>query len=285
MSLLSEKSFILENWNIALPVTIILLVTVYLISKRKKTDLDGAEYIGADNSIKTDENCYEDTEFTPSLDDKDHVLFPGAKVVLDGGATKFYEIVNDRRSVRKFSKKPVPFEIIKQCIQAAGTAPSGAHTEPWTFCVIADETIKNEIRDIIETEEYLNYSQRMHRQWTTDLKPLKTNHVKEYLSDAPYLILIFKQIYGIRNDGKKKQHYYNEISVSIATGILLCALQAAGLNSLVTTPLNCGPALRTLLNRPNNEKLLVLLPVGYAAEDCKVPDLRRKDVDEILFTY
>jgi iodotyrosine deiodinase len=162
--------------------------------------------------------------------------------------------------------------------------------------------VKRQIREIIEEEEYANYKYRMSRQWTKDLSPLKTDYVKEYLTEAPYLILVFKQTYGetsltiklylrlifspgIRADGKKKQHYYNEISVSIATGILLTALQCAGLNSVVTTPLNCGPALKTLLNRPANEKLLVLMPVGYATEDCTIPDLHRKPVDEIMVRY
>lgn len=184
-----------------------------------------------------------------------------------------------------FSKKPVDFEIIKTCIMSAGTGPSGAHTEPWTFCVISSDDIKSEIRTIIEEEELKNYLQRMSKQWTTDLKPLKTNYVKEYLTDAPYLILVFKQTYGFASNGRKKQHYYNEISVSISTGILLSAIQCAGLSSLITTPLNCGPALRNLLNRPINEKLLVLLPVGYAAEDCTIPDLQRKPIDDILVKY
>ena len=122
----------------------------------------------------------------------------------------------------------------------------------------------------------------MSRQWTTDLRPLRTNHIKEYLTDAPYLILIFKQTYGMRADGSKKVHYYNEFSVSISTGILLCALQSCKLSSLVTTPLNCGPALRNLLGRPGNEKLLFLIAVGYSAEDCQVPDLKRKNIEEIL---
>lgn len=194
-------------------------------------------------------------------------------------------MANNRRSVRKYSRKPVPIEVIENCVRAAGTSPSGAHTEPWTFCVVSSAEVKQEIREIIEREELLNYAQRMHKQWTTDLSPLKTDYVKEYLTDAPYLILIFKQTYGLREDGRRKQHYYNEISTSIATGILLCAIQAAGLSSLVTTPLNCGPALRNLLNRPANEKLLVLSPVGYAANDSEIPDLSRKDLSEIIVKY
>jgi len=221
----------------------------------------------------------------PSLPLCVHVPFTGATVTLPGGAFQFYTLANDRRSIRKFSTKNVDYEIIKKCIQAAGTSPSGAHTEPWTFCVVACADMKAAIRDIVEREEYENYSHRMSRQWTVDLQPLKTDYQKEYLTEAPYLILVFKQIYGLRADGTKKQHYYNEISVSIAVGILLCALQAAGLNSLITTPLNCGPALRDVLQRPANEKLQILIPVGFAADDCEVPDLHRKSIDEILVKY
>lgn len=115
--------------------------------------------------------------------------------------------------------------------------------------------------------------------------PLRTSHIKEYLTEAPYIVVVFKQTYGMRADGKRKTHYYNEISCSISVGILLCALQAAGLCSLTTTPLNCGPALRSILNRPANEKLLVLLPVGYPTVDCEVPNLKRKELGEILQIY
>lgn len=202
------------------------------------------------------------------------------------GAETFYNLIRGRRSIRSFSGQRKPeLSIIEDCIRAAGTAPSGAHTEPWTFCVVEAPELKQSIREIVEQEELINYSQRMHPQWVTDLRPLQTNHVKEYLTDAPYLILIFKQTYGLMDDGRRKRHYYNEISTSIAAGILLCALQAAGLNSLVTTPLNCGPALRSLLNRPVNEKLLILLPVGYAAEGCQVPDLERKHLSEIMVKF
>jgi iodotyrosine deiodinase len=145
--------------------------------------------------------------------------------------------------------------------------------------------IKQQIREIIEAEEYTNYQQRMSKQWTADLLPLRTTYIKEYLTEAPYIILVFKQTFGMRADGQRKTHYYNEISCSISVGILLCALQAAGLSSLTTTPLNCGPALRSLLNRPANEKLLVLLPVGLPTDDCEVPNLKRKSLDEILEIY
>lgn len=175
--------------------------------------------------------------------------------------------------------------------------------------MVSDEKIKTQIREIIEHEEEINYCKRMGKKWTTDLKPLRTNWIKEYLTDAPYLILVFKQMYSFTDDGEKRIHYYNEISISIAAGMLLTAVhvslnkitsftcnwinffkyemfyivfQYAGLVALTSTPLNCGPALRSLLGRPSYEKLALLLPVGYPAEECLVPDLTRKPLDEIL---
>lgn len=193
----------------------------------------------------------------------------------------FYHEMDSRRTVRFYSSEPVPKEVMENIIRTAGTAPSGAHTEPWTYVVVGDKDLKASVRQLIEEEEEINYNKRMGVQWTTDLMPLKTNWVKEYLTTAPYLVLVFKQAYGFNPDGTKKNHYYNEVSVAIATGILLAAIQKAGLVTLTSTPLNCGPALRTLLGRPNNEKLMILLPVGYPAKDCTVPDLSRKPLEEI----
>ncbi|KAF5897285.1 iodotyrosine deiodinase 1, partial [Clarias magur] len=138
---------------------------------------------------------------------------------------QFYALLNARRSVRFISPEPVPRVVIDYVIRAAGTAPSGAHTEPWTFVVVADAETKHKIREIVEEEEEINYTQRMGDKWVQDLRRLRTNWVKEYLDTAPYLILIFKQTYGIKPGGKKKTHYYNEISVSISCGLLLAALQ------------------------------------------------------------
>ncbi|KYO37699.1 iodotyrosine deiodinase 1 [Alligator mississippiensis] len=195
---------------------------------------------------------------------------------------EFYELLNKRRTVRFISDEPVPKEVIDNVIKTAGTSPSGAHTEPWTFVVVHDPEIKHKIREIIEEEEEVNYRKRMGDKWVHDLKRLRTNWIKEYLDTAPYLILIFKQVYGRLPNGKKKTHYYNEISVSIACGILLAALQNVGLVTVTSTPLNCGPRLRVLLQRPANEKLLLLLPVGYPSKDATVPYLTRKPLDDIM---
>nr|XP_041633262.1 iodotyrosine deiodinase 1 isoform X3 [Drosophila kikkawai] len=281
MDALFSSSKLLKHWPSCLFGLVLLGILKYVLSRRKgstqKYTLDNEELV----------EDFEDTdELQPALEEKPHVPFVPGQNLNPNGAKIFYNLLRGRRSIRSFSSQQKPdLSIIEDCIRAAGTAPSGAHTEPWTFCVVESQELKQSIREIVEQEELINYSQRMHPQWVTDLRPLQTNHVKEYLTDAPYLILIFKQTYGVMDDGRRKRHYYNEISTSIAAGILLCALQAAGLSSLVTTPLNCGPALRSLLNRPVNEKLLILLPVGFAAEGCQVPDLERKQLSDILVKF
>ncbi|XP_021567856.1 iodotyrosine deiodinase 1 isoform X2 [Carlito syrichta] len=152
-----------------------------------------------------------------------HTRYPEKEMVTR--SQEFYELLNKRRSVRFISNEQIPMEVIDNVIKTAGTAPSGAHTEPWTFVVVKDPDVKHKIREIIEEEEEINYMKRMGQRWVMDLKKLRTNWIKEYLDTAPVLILIFKQVHGFSATGKKKVHYYNEISVSIACGILLAALQ------------------------------------------------------------
>ncbi|XP_046676939.1 iodotyrosine deiodinase 1-like [Homalodisca vitripennis] len=217
--------------------------------------------------------------------DLEHVPFSFTRITPEESikrSQEFYQQMDTRRTVRFFSPDPVPREVIHNIIKAAGTAPSGAHTEPWTYVVVSDKEIKEKIREIVEEEEKINYEKRMGKKWTTDLKPLKTSWVKEYLTTAPYLILVFKQMFSFTDDGARKVHYYNEKSVAIASGILITAVHLAGLVSLTSTPLNCGPALRMLLGRPMSERLTLLLPVGYPAPDATVPNLSRKSLDEIL---
>ncbi|XP_045767527.1 iodotyrosine deiodinase 1 [Maniola jurtina] len=194
----------------------------------------------------------------------------------------YYELMAKRRTVRSFSTEPIPQEVLDNIVKTAGTAPSGAHTEPWTFVVVQDSNMKEAIRSIVEEEEELNYKRRMSRQWVTDLKPFATTYQKPYLSDAPALILVFRQTYSWREDGKKRMHYYNEISVAIAAGFLLAAIQYCGLVALTSTPLNCNARLRDLLCRPLNERLELLLPVGRPHEDATVPDISRKPLDQII---
>lgn len=254
---------------------------------QEKTKEDFRPWVDQDLQDNTEviENNEDDREDHNEEEDVPHVSYSPPRYPEDTMlklSQDFYSIMNQRRSVRFISPEPVPREVIDNVILTAGTAPSGAHTEPWTFVVVSDPETKHQIRLIVEEEEEVNYRQRMGDKWVHDLAKLKTNWIKEYLDVAPYLILIFKQTYGICPDGSKKTHYYNEISVCISCGILLAALQNVGLVTVTSTPLNCGPQLRQLLKRPVNEKLLMLLPVGYPASDATVPDLTRKPLDDIM---
>lgn len=197
---------------------------------------------------------------------------------------KYYQEINKRRSIRDFSDKEVPKEVIKNIIKAAGSAPSGAHKQPWTFCVISNTKLKSEIRKLAEKEEYENYHGRMSDSWKEDLEHLGTDHIKEFLEVAPYLIVVFKKVYDLDEEGGKLQNYYVNESVGIAVGFLITAIHQAGLVTLTHTP-SPMKFLQTALRRPKNEKAFLLLPVGYPAKDCKVPDLKRKNLDEISFWF
>ena len=152
----------------------------------------------------------------------------------------FYHLMDTRRSVRHFSPDPVPQEVVENIVLTAGTSPSGAHSEPWTFVIVKDPEMKAKIREIVEQEEYLNYDRRMGEKWVRDLKFVRTSHEKPYLSDAPYLIVVFKQAYHTGEDGTRYAHYYFEISTAIACGMLVTAIHNAGLATVTTTPLNAG---------------------------------------------
>lgn len=195
----------------------------------------------------------------------------------------FFHLMNTRRSVREFSDKPIPQEVINQLILTASTAPSGAHKQPWTFCVVGNPSIKKQIRIAAEKEEYENYNGRMSDEWLTDLAKFDTNWKKPFLEIAPYLIVIFKQSYGI-NNGKKEKHYYVNESVGIATGLFIAAAHQAGLVTLTHTPSPLN-FLSKVLNRPANEKPYLLIPIGYPLEGTQVPSLERKQLNEIVVSY
>jgi nitroreductase len=195
----------------------------------------------------------------------------------------FLEEMNQRRTVREFDSRPVPIEVMENIIRTAGTAPSGAHKQPWTFCLVSDPDLKRQIRVAAEEEEKLSYTERMPDTWKHDLKPLGTDWEKPFLEEAPYLIVVFKQIYGIEN-GEKVQHYYVSESVGIACGFLIAAIHQAGLVTVTHTPSPMN-FLSKILNRPSNEKPFLLLPIGYPKPETFVPDIERKALDEILVRY
>ncbi len=198
-------------------------------------------------------------------------------------ARSFYRFMDRRRSVRAFSDQPVPRELIEQLIMTASTAPSGAHKQPWTFCAVGDPDIKRQIREAAEKEEYENYHGRMTEEWLRDLAPLGTDWRKPFLEIAPWLIVVFKKVYEVV-DGEKRKNYYVNESVGLATGFLLAAIHNAGLVSLTHTPSPMN-FLQKILDRPENERPFLLIPVGYPASDAQVPDLKRKGPDEVIVWY
>ena len=184
-----------------------------------------------------------------------------------------------RRTARQFSDRPVPRSVIEGCIEAAGTAPSGAHQQPWHFVVVGDPAVKRAIRDAAEGAEGEFYATAP-ADWLAALAPLGTDQHKPYLETAPWLIAVFAERYGLRPDGSRQTHYYVMESVGIATGFLLAALHHSGLATLTHTPNPMG-FLSRILERPANERAIMLVVAGYPAADAMVPDLQRKPVSEI----
>jgi iodotyrosine deiodinase len=187
-----------------------------------------------------------------------------------------------RRSVRHFSTEPVERALVENAIRTAGTAPSGANQQPWTFVVVSDPETKQKLREAAEKEERLLYEERASDEWLAALEPIGTDAVKPHITDAPYVIVVFEQAWGLKPDGTKRKHYYVRESVGIATGLLLASLHAAGLATLTHSPSPMG-FLRDILGRPENERPFVLIPVGYPAPGAEIPEfaLYEKPLDEI----
>ncbi|KUL61536.1 nitroreductase family protein [Streptomyces sp. NRRL S-1521] len=196
-------------------------------------------------------------------------------------AARLRSRMDERRTVRQFSPDPVPEQVIRDAIACAATAPSGAHQQPWTFVLVKDLEVRRRIREAAEHEERVSYGGRLGEEWLAALRPLGTDEVKAHLTDAPALIVVFQQRHWLGDDGAKHKHYYVDESVGIAVGMLLSALHLSGLAALIHTP---SPMrfLSEVLGRPANEKAFAVIPVGYPAPDCRVPDLVRKSLDQVL---
>ena len=193
-------------------------------------------------------------------------------------SSDFISFLRSRRSVREFSERDIPVEVIKNIVSAASLAASGANKEPWYFTIVQDAAVKHEIRVGAENEEKAFYTQKATARWLEDLNKFGTDWHKEFLEVAPYLIVVFKQIYDLKNGKKYKNYYVNE-SVGIACGILLTAIHRAGLVALTHTPSPMG-FLEKICKRPDNERAYLLIPVGYPADDAEVPDLKKKEFNE-----
>ena len=196
-------------------------------------------------------------------------------------AARFYERMAQRRSVRDFSDRPVPRELIADAIRTAGTAPSGANMQPWQFVAVDDPELKQEIRETVEEEEKKTYEERMPDEWREALAPLGTDWQKPYLTTAPWIVVCFAEPYGFDENGEKQTHYYVQESVGIACGLFITALHHMGLATLTHTPAPMG-FLRDILDRPDHERPYILFPVGYPADDATVPDIEKKPLDEIV---
>jgi iodotyrosine deiodinase len=199
-------------------------------------------------------------------------------------AREFFEEMNRRRTTRHFSSDPVPRDLIEYAIRTAGTAPSGAHQQPWTFVAVSDPALKGQIRAAAEAEEYENYHGRMTAEWLQALTPLGTDEHKPHLTDAPWVVVLFRQAHGLDPDGHKRTFYYTQESCGIAAGLFIAAVHHMGLVTLTHTP-NPMAFLSELLERPANEKAMLVMPVGYPAPGARVPDLTRKPLDRIAVWF
>jgi nitroreductase len=201
---------------------------------------------------------------------------------MDRRAREFQEEMQRRRTVREFAPRPVPRELVERAISTAATAPSGAHKQPWRFVLVGDPAVKQRIREAAEVEEKESYERRMPESWLEALAPLGTDWHKPFLTVCPWLVVVFAEAFGSDPDtGEKRKNYYVQESVGIALGFLLAALHHTGLATLTHTPSPMG-FLQNILNRPNNERAYMLVAVGYPEKGCRVPQLERKGLDEIL---
>jgi iodotyrosine deiodinase len=195
-------------------------------------------------------------------------------------ARDFFDEMNRRRTTRHFSTDPVPRDLIEYAIRTGGTAPSGAHQQPWTFVAVSDPGLKRQIRAAAEAEEHENYHGRMPPDWLAALAPLGTDEHKPHLTDAPWVVILFRQTHGLDADGHRKTFYYTQESCGIAAGLFVAAVHRMGLVTLTHTPSPMA-FLSELLDRPPNEKAMLVMPVGYPATAAMVPDLTRKPIGEI----
>jgi iodotyrosine deiodinase len=196
-------------------------------------------------------------------------------------AASFYDEMSRRRTTRHFASDPVPRELIELAIRTAGTAPSGAHQQPWTFVAVSEPDLKRRIREAAEREEHAFYHGKAPAEWLEALLPLGTDEHKPHLTDAPWVIVLFRKTFGFREDGGRRSYYYTEESCGIAAGLFIAAVHHMGLVTLTHTPNPMG-FLRDLLGRPVNERAMLVMPVGYPAAGARVPDLTRKPIDEIV---
>ena len=195
-------------------------------------------------------------------------------------AREFHTQMSQRRTTRHFSDREVPRELIELAVRTASTAPSGAHLQPWTFVAISNPGLKRRIRDAAEAEEKRFYEERMPEAWEEVLTPLGTDYVKDHITDAPWIVVLFRQSQRMRGEDDMSPTYYSQESCGIAAGLFISAVHNMGLTTLTHTPSPMG-FLRDILNRPDHEHAMLLMPVGYPADDARVPNLARKSLEDV----
>ena len=205
-------------------------------------------------------------------------------VEMEKRALGLFENMNRRRTTRHFSSRDVPKKLIEMAIMCGSTAPSGAHLQPWTFVAVSSQELKAKMREAAEIEERKTYSERMPEAWKEVLEPLGTDAIKEHMTDAPWIVVLFRQSKRVRDNGEYGPTYYSTESCGIAAGMFIHAIHNMGLVTLTHTPSPMG-FLRDILNRPDHEHAMLVLPVGYPAEDAMVPDISRKTLDEVAVFF
>ena len=203
---------------------------------------------------------------------------------MEARAIELFENMDKRRTTRHFSSRNVPRELIEQAIRCGSTAPSGAHLQPWTFVAVSNAELKAKMREAAEEEERKTYSERMPEAWQEVLEPLGTDAVKEHMTDAPWLVVLFRHSKRVRTNGEIGPTYYSTESCGIAAGMFIHAIHNMGLVTLTHTPSPMG-FLRDILNRPEHEHAMLVMPVGYPAEGAMVPDISRKSLDEVAIFF
>lgn len=206
------------------------------------------------------------------------------KQEMETRANALFQQMNSRRTTRHFSKKKVPRELIEKAIMCGSTAPSGAHLQPWTFVAVSNSEMKSKMRDAAELEEQKTYTERMPEAWQEVLQPLGTDAVKEHMTDAPWLVVLFRQSKRLRENGEQGPTYYSTESCGIAAGMFIHAIHNMGLVTLTHTPSPMG-FLREILDRPNHEHAMLVMPVGYPTDDAKVPDISRKELADVAVFF
>ena len=206
------------------------------------------------------------------------------KQEMETRANALFHQMNSRRTTRHFSKEKVPRELIEKAIMCGSTAPSGAHLQPWTFVAVSNSEMKSKMRDAAELEEQKTYTERMPEAWQEVLQPLGTDAVKEHMTDAPWLVVLFRQSKRLRENGEQGPTYYSTESCGIAAGMFIHAIHNMGLVTLTHTPSPMG-FLREILDRPNHEHAMLVMPVGYPADDARVPDISRKELADVAVFF